>query len=101
MFDTYDANGNFTYLSDSSYNAETDTLPLNIPHLSIYGIAYNQKAPAFTDITNHWTKDKIESVAIKGLLIGSTTTTFSPVTCGMLVRALAQLAEVDEYTYVE
>lgn len=69
MFDLYDANGNLTYLRDSSYNAKTDTLLLNTHHLSIYGIAYNLKAPAFTGTTNHWAKDKIESVAIKGLLM--------------------------------
>ena len=60
-------------------------------HFSIYGIGYKNPVPAFTDIQNHWAADNILFVASRGLLSGTSDTTFSPntgMTRGMFVTAL-------------
>jgi hypothetical protein len=65
-------------------------------------VVYNEEAPAFTDIANHWAKEDIEFVVSRGLFGGTSDTTFSPdaaMTRGMFVTVLGRLAnaEVDSY----
>ena len=71
-------------------------------HFSIYGIGYKNQIPAFTDVNNHWAKDNMLFVVSRGLLSGTSVTTFSPntgMTRGMFVTALGRLAGVDPADY--
>ena len=71
-------------------------------HFSIYGIGYKNQIPAFTDVNNHWAKDNMLFVVSRGLLSGTSATTFSPntgMTRGMFVTALGRLAGVDPTDY--
>lgn len=96
LFGVYvDGSGKVTYLTNSSYDAKTKTLMFSTGHFSIFGIGYKQDAPVFTDTTGHWAEDDIDFVASRGLLNGTSTTTFSPntgMTRGMFVTALYRLA---------
>ncbi len=97
-----DGNGKVTYLTNSSYDAKREVLIIGTNHNSVYGVGYKSAAPAFTDITNHWAKDSIEFVAARGLLNGTSGTTFSPnttMTRGMFMTALGRLAGVDTNSY--
>ncbi|SMB81044.1 S-layer homology domain-containing protein [Desulfonispora thiosulfatigenes DSM 11270] len=72
------------------------------PHLSMYGVGYTAPSAKFTDIDNHWAKEDIDYVVGRGLLFGTSETTFSPntaITRGMLVTVLGRLAGVDIKLY--
>ena len=56
----------------------------------------------FADVGNHWAKNSIVYVVDRGLLMGTSETTFAPdaaVTRGMLMTVLGRLAEVDAKVY--
>ena len=96
-----DANGKVTYLTDSSYDAKRGTVVFSTNHFSTYGIAYKASSQ-FTDIDGHWAKDDILFVANRGLMTGTSATTFSPngsMTRGMFVTALGRLANADISAY--
>ena len=96
-----DAKGKVTYLTDSSYDAKRGTVVLSTSHFSTYGVAYKASFN-FTDIAGHWAKDDILFVANRGLMTGTSATTFSPngsMTRGMFVTALGRLANADISTY--
>ena len=62
----------------------------------------NLGAPVFTDTEGHWAKASIDFVAARGLLTGTTETTFAPdtaMTRGMFVTALGRLAGIDSTKY--
>lgn len=87
--------GKLIWLTNSSYEPQTKMLMFATSHFSTFGIGYKQDAPTFTDTTGHWAKDDIDFVASRGLLGGTSTTTFSPntgLTRGMFVTALWRLA---------
>ncbi|WP_085833023.1 S-layer homology domain-containing protein [Clostridium merdae] len=96
-----DTNGKATLLTGSSYDAKRGTVVFSTNHFSTYGIAYKSSFN-FTDIGGHWAKDDILFVANRGLLTGSSATTFSPnssMTRGMFVTALGRLSNVDISAY--
>ena len=96
-----DAKGKVTYLTDSSYDAQRGTVVFSTSHFSTYGIAYKASFN-FTDIDGHWAKDDILFVANRGLMTGTSATTFSPngsMTRGMFVTALGRLANADISAY--
>lgn len=96
-----DAKGQVTYLTDSSYDAQRGTVIFSTSHFSTYGIAYKASFN-FTDIGDHWAKDDILFVANRGLMTGTSATTFSPngsMTRGMFVTALGRLANADISAY--
>ena len=96
-----DANGKVTYLTDSSYDAKRGTVVFSTSHFSTYGIAYKASFN-FTDINGHWAKEDILFAANRGILIGTSSTTFSPnasMTRGMFVTALGRLANADISAY--
>ena len=71
-------------------------------HFSVYGVGYKTFVPAFTDITGHWAADNILFAASRGLLSGTSDTTFSPgtgMTRGMFVTALGRLAGINPDSY--
>lgn len=86
----------------SAYAVNSGSVIFKTNHLSVYGVGYTAPSERFDDIKNHWAKDFIEYVAGRGLITGSTKTTFSPnenMTRGMLVAALGRLAGVNEKDY--
>ena len=96
-----DTKGKVTCLTDSSYNAKRGTVVFSTSHFSTYGVAYKASF-TFTDINGHWAKDDILFVANRGLMTGTSATTFSPngsMTRGMFVTALGRLAIVDTSAY--
>ena len=97
-----DENGNVQWISKSSYNMDQKAVIFVAEHFSIYGIGYKNQIPAFTDVNNHWAKDNMLFVVSRGLLSGTSATTFSPntgMTRGMFVTALGRLAGVDPADY--
>ncbi len=96
-----DAKGKVTYLTDSSYDAQRGTVMFSTSHFSTYGVAYKASFN-FTDIDGHWAKDDILFVANRGLMIGTSATTFNPngsMTRGMFVTAIGRLADADTSAY--
>ena len=94
--------GKVEWITKSSYDASQKAVVFETSHFSIYGIGYKNPAPAFTDITGHWAADNILFVASRGLLSGTSDTTFSPntgMTRGMFVTALGRLAGINPDSY--
>lgn len=94
--------GKVEWITRSSYDASQKAVVFETGHFSIYGIGYKNPAPAFTDITGHWAADNILFVASRGLLSGTSDTTFSPntgMTRGMFVTALGRLAGINPDSY--
>ena len=94
--------GKVEWITKSSYDASQKAVVFETGHFSIYGIGYKNPVPAFTDIQNHWAADNILFVASRGLLSGTSDTTFSPntgMTRGMFVTALGRLAGIDPDSY--
>ena len=97
-----DENGKVQWITKSSYDADQKAVIFEAEHFSIYGIGYKNPVPAFTDIQNHWAADNILFVASRGLLSGTSDTTFSPntgMTRGMFVTALGRLAGINPDSY--
>ena len=93
-------NGKPELLTESSY--DSGRVIFSRSTLSVYGVGYKTPAPAFTDTATHWAKDNIDFVASRGLLTGTSDTTFSPntaITRGMFVTALGRLSGQDVSGY--
>ena len=94
--------GKVEWITKSSYDASLKAVVFETGHFNVYGIGYKNPAPAFTDITGHWAADNILFVASRGLLSGTSDTTFSPgtgMTRGMFVTALGRLAGINPDSY--
>ena len=94
--------GKVEWITKSSYDASLKAVVFETGHFSIYGIGYKNPVPAFTDIHNHWAADNILFAASRGLLSGTSDTTFSPntgMTRGMFVTALGRLAGINPDSY--
>lgn len=64
-------------------------------HFSIFGVGYKAPATAFTDIKGHWARENMEFAASRGLLTGTSASTFSSntaITRGMFITALGRLS---------
>lgn len=97
-----DEKGNATRITGSTYDANSGCVIFTTPHFSMYGIGYTAPSAQFTDIGNHWAKESIDYVVGRGLLSGTTETTFAPTTAmtrEMLVAALGRLEGVDTKMY--
>lgn len=95
-----DEKGAVMWLDKSSY--DSSKVLADVPHFSVYGVAYKAPAPVFTDTANHWAKADIEFVAARGLLSGTGNNLFSPgatMTRGTFVTALGRLAGVQQDSY--
>ena len=98
-----DGNSKLNRIADSTYDANSGSMLFSTDHFSVYGVGYTAPSAKFTDIGSHWAKESIDYVVGRGLLSGTSDTTFAPdaaMTRGMLVTALGRLAGVDttEYT---
>ena len=94
--------GKVEWITKSSYNASLKAVVFETGHFSVYGVGYKNPAPAFTDITGHWAADNILFATSRGLLSGTSDTTFSPdtgMTRGMFVTALGRLAGINPDSY--
>ena len=94
--------GKVEWITRSSYDASQKAVVFETGHFSVYGVGYKTFVPAFTDITGHWAADNILFVASRGLLSGTSDTTFSPnsgMTRGMFVTALGRLAGINPDSY--
>ena len=94
--------GKAEWITRSSYDASLKAVVFETGHFSVYGVGYKNPAPAFTDIHNHWAADNILFAASRGLLSGTSDTTFSPgtgMTRGMFVTALGRLAGINPDSY--
>lgn len=97
-----DANDRVQWLISSVYDGLNGVLRFSTNHFSTYGVGYKQGVPSFADIRTHWAKEDIAFVANRGLLSGTSKTTFSPntaMTRGMFVTALGRLANADVSGY--
>ena len=97
-----DAKGNATRIADSAYDTNSKSVIFATNHISVYGIGYTALSAKFTDIKTHWGKKSIDYVVGRGLLSGTSETTFAPdtaMTRGMLVTTLGRLANVDVKSY--
>ena len=94
--------GKVEWITKSSYNASLKAVVFETSHFSVYGVGYKTFVPAFTDITGHWAADNILFAASRGLLSGTSDTTFSPdtgMTRGLFVTALGRLAGINPDSY--
>ena len=94
--------GKVEWITKSSYDADQKAVIFQLTQPGIYGVGYDAKTPAFTDITGHWAADNILFAASRGLLSGTSDTTFSPntgMTRGMFVTALGRLAGINPDSY--
>ena len=94
--------GKVEWITKSSYDVSLKAVVFETGHFSVYGVGYKNPAPAFTDIHNHWAADNILFAASRGLLSGTSDTTFSPntgMTRGMFVTALGRLAGINPDSY--
>ena len=94
--------GKVEWITRSSYDASLKAVVFETGHFSVYGVGYKNPAPALTDIHNHWAADNILFAASRGLLSGTSDTTFSPgtgMTRGMFVTALGRLAGINPDSY--
>ena len=94
--------GKVEWITKSSYDASLKAVVFETGHFSVYGVGYKTFVPAFTDITGHWAADNILFAASRGLLSGTSDTTFSPNTGmsrGMFVTALGRLAGINPDSY--
>lgn len=97
-----DTNGAVHWITNSVYDGVEQVLRFSTPHFSTYGVGYKQTNTTFTDTASHWAKDDIAFVVSRGLLSGTSATTFSPntaLTRGMFVTALGRLASADVSAY--
>ncbi len=103
LFGVYvDANGKAQRIDGSAYDVNSGSLLIHTSHFSVYGVGYTAPSAKFTDIGTHWGKEAIDYVVGRGLLSGTSKTTFAPdtaMTRGMLVTALGRLAGMDVKTY--
>ncbi len=103
LFGVYvDENGKAVRIDGSTYDANSGSLLIPTDHFSVYGVGYTDPSAKFTDIGTHWGKEAIDYVVGRGLLSGTSKTTFAPdtaMTRGMLVTALGRLADMDVKAY--
>ncbi len=93
--------GEVHWLTNSAYEPSQKAVIFEASHFSVYGVAY-RPAAAFTDTVGHWAKNDIDYVVRRGLLSGTSQTTFSPnaaITRAMFVTALGRLAGIDPAAY--
>lgn len=96
-----DDSGNINPVFSGRYNSESKDVSFTTTHLSLYSVAYVHKT--FEDIENHqWAKNQIEVLASKGIIKGTSQTTFNPASnitradfTILLVNALGLTASVD------
>ncbi|MDD2189460.1 MAG: S-layer homology domain-containing protein [Eubacteriales bacterium] len=88
--------GSLKVVRDCIYDADTGTMTFTTKHFSKYALGYN--ALGFNDTESHWAKNDIAYLASRGIVNGTSETTFSPdynVTRAQFVQILANLTGSD------
>ena len=101
LYAVYVNGGKVEWIDKSSYDRNSKAMIFQTGHFSTFGVGY-QAPPAFTDTVNHWAKADIDFAASRGLLSGTSKTTFAPngpMTRGMFVTALGRLAGINPDSY--
>jgi hypothetical protein len=96
------ADNKINRIANSVYDANSKRVILSVSHFSVYGVGYSAPSAKFYDIAQHWAKDGIDYVVARGLLSGTSGTTFSPdtaITRGILATALGRLSGADVSGY--
>lgn len=96
-----DGNGKIVSVPSGRYNAATGKVTFTTTHFSKYAVSYVNKT--FSDISKYgWAKKQIEALAAKGIIGGTSATTFAPgvnITRAdfmvLLMKALGLTAKVD------
>lgn len=96
-----DDTGRMVSVPSGKYNPATGKVTFTTTHFSTYAVGFAEKT--FSDITNYgWAKKQIEALASKGIIGGTSDTTFAPdvnITRAdfmvLLVKALGLTAKVD------
>ncbi len=96
-----DKNGKAAKVTNGKYDSEKGMVVFDTTHLSTYAVAYNDKT--FSDLSAYpWAEHQIEVLASKGIINGTSNTTYSPqqkITRAdfltLLVRTLELTAEID------
>ena len=103
LFGVYvDANGRAQRIDGSAYDGNSASLLIPTGHLSVYGVGYTAPSAKLADMGTHWSREAADYVVSRGLLSGTSETTFAPdaaMTRELLVTALGRLAGVDEKAY--
>lgn len=97
-----DKNGKQTLLTNSGY--DNKRLIFSCNKMAAYGVGYKTPPPVFTDTAKHWAKDDIDFAAGRGLISGTSATTFSPnmdITRQDFLMALGKLSGADISGYKE
>ena len=97
LYAIYANGGKAEWITGSTYDRNAKAVIFSTGHFSTYGIGY-KAPPVFSDTANHWAKADIDFVASRGLLFGTSETTFAPdgsMTRGMFVTALGRLVGID------
>ena len=97
-----DTDNKINRIANSVYDAASNRVILSVSHFSVYGVGYSAPSAGFRDAAKHWAKDSIDYVVGRGLLSGTSKTTFSPdtaITRGMLATALGRLSGADVSGY--
>ncbi len=95
---TVDGSGEAVRIASSAYDANSGCVIFGTNNFSVFGIGYTAPSAKFTDIADHWAKESIDCVVGRGLLSGTSDSTFSPdtaMTRGMLVTVLGRLSGAD------
>lgn len=99
---TIDSASKIIWRESSSYDPDQKSVLFSITGAGTYGVGYQTKVPAFTDISGHWAKDHILFVTSRGLLAGTSNNRFSPdtgITQGMFALSLERLASMNGKSY--
>ncbi|MDQ6419063.1 S-layer homology domain-containing protein [Paenibacillus sp. LHD-117] len=96
-----DAEGNVTPVPNGRYDSATGQIVFQTSHFSHYAVAY--AAPKFSDLGRvAWAANAIEALAARGVVEGTSATTFDPGTAisrGEFLAQLIRLLELDaEFT---
>lgn len=97
-----DGSGKATPVPNARYDAASGTVRFQTTHFSVYAVTYVAKS--FDDLQSvPWAKDAIEAMASRGIINGTTATTFDPSAAikradfiALLVRALELKGTDDE-----
>ena len=89
--------GKVEWITKSSYDASLKAVVFETGHFSVYGVGYKTFVSAFTDITGHWAADNILFAASRGLLSGTSDTTFSAKSNYTIEQSIATMVRMAEY----
>lgn len=95
-----DESGLVTWLNHSAY--DHGRLMADVPHFSVYGLAYKMPEQGIADIDAHWAKEDIVFAASRNLLVSVGNRLFAPdapISRGAMAAALGRLQGIRPDSY--